>query len=829
MGNGQCTRAWQMIGATLLAGVIAGAATPAWAQTDTANEGGRMLMADALVNDARARAANDKVPAQVASKEAYVLLQKAHDLDPNSPTVLQLLSTAAVSVGDWDMAKTATKQLVGADPGNLVAQVSYLDFVARPKPVEEQIRIYQSALNRKELNAQVRSEMAVRVGTLLLQRGEADEAMANFTTALQLNDVNVGAWQQICKQLITKNAKPQERLSAIVNLLLANPYQPDALIAGARILEAANLPDPATDFLIAAVEQVKANGVQVPGDLMLEMAVQMAAANRKNEADAVVGELAKLENAPIDVALLAYSLKAPHMAVPGATDDGLLESARKRLAADVEADAKSATPNPASLENAIWVELFYAGKPADSTDAWIEKLKGSLGQGNDAYLRLVGWKLLRDGKFDEAKRILEPLAAKDSFAQFGMVRVYEATKKDQLAKDTLQDLWNSFPSGMLGFHVAAEARKLELPLKDTALTADLKAIANRYPTLWETAHRQPRDLVLLTPTLAKTRYNFGEPIMLNVTMTNTTDRPLSVGPMGAVSTSMAIEGTVRGIDRIDMGVFAIENSPRMYRLEHRAATQVPIRLDQRTLRDMLYGDPTRLFDFGLALVTAPRGSNRGAVAGLGGQHVAAGQFERNGFAMSNAHELASMIKDFSHMPVERQMLGAAVLQAMVYNIPEDRGPNGAPAPTTGPSASTSAPAPAAPVASGNADISLAQIRKDAIELLTTQLKQGNPLVQAWMIRYAPPKENLPADLVAGIENLKASPDPLVRLAWYSHFEMQGLSDRAKAAGIPDALRAMVEKESDPLVRQWAFLLSQEATTLVALQPTTTTAPAPKAP
>ncbi len=386
---------------------------------------------------------------------------------------------------------------------------------------------------------------------------------------------------------------------------------------------------------------------------------------------------------------------------------------RTTAQADITADPKS----DAALADAIWAELTVAPTPAPETTDRLAALKGLVGEGNPVYRRLLGWKLLCDGKLPEAQALLDPLSSKDPLAMLGMIRIWAAENKMGDVKSHLQELLNAQPTDFLALLVKLEADRNKIVLDAPPLAQAMRDAAAKYPQSLLLAHRNPRDLIALIPRLPKRRFSLGEPIILTVTASNQTDRPLAVGPTAPVSTQLAVGGRLRGIDSQDLGTFAFASEPSTYRIERRGTVTQTIRVDQGLLRDYLYSNPTHLFSVGLALVTAPHEVAGQFPPGLGGQRVVAGDFERDGLPITSAEQLLAMVRDMPHSPVDRQMLLGAMLESIVYNLPENGGATGtAPAPGT---------------------VSMGDMRKQIIESLLQQFKGGLPVVQAWLLRQAP--------------------------------------------------------------------------------------------
>lgn len=811
--------------------VLAGAGT---ARGDVPQDApAKALMSDLLVHEAQLRARETVLSPELRAKQSHILLTAAARLTPESAEVQRLLAEAAAAAGDTAAAREALKQVMRADKGNLVAQVTFLDLVAQGRPVEEQIKVYRAALEQQTLNPQVRSEMATRLARLLAERGETAESRKMARQAIALNDLNVGAWQLVAADLAAQRAPAGERMQALVGLLTASAYQPEALLAAGRLLAGANQHALAAEYLLAAAEQYAISGVR-PLDLLPELAMELASAGRTNEAKALLNDLLNVEGGAAEIPLTA-ALVAGGRGATGEGIDKFITELRKRL--DAEMAARKG--DPAAVASAVWADLLAAPVMSAETGKRLAELQESLGADSDLYKRLAGWSAYREGKLADAKALLTPLAEKDIWARIGLAQIALAQGEAAAGAAHLQEAWREHPTGAAALEVVTLARKANVTLPDTRLGAEVKAAAEKLPAGWLTAHRKPRDYVLITTDMPKRRYDVGEPISMRVRMVNTADRPLSVGPGGMVPTSLAVMGSLRGLDNRPLGLIAVDNPQRVYRLERREAAEYTMRLDAGMLRQIMYARPAQLLSVTTALLAAPRTAGANVALGLGGQQVIGPAFDREGMSVNNPAVLLQIAQKIDGMDKAQQMLLGQVLVAILPSISEMEAAADANATATAPvegAATTEAatqdaatqPAATAPAMlplstqAAEARESLRNLREAVLNAAVGRLRQGSPLVQAWLVSYAPGV--MPEEVTAALADLARSDDPLVRMMVYRRWSGMGMmEDRAAAEA---KLRAAAESEKDPLARQWATALAQQLAAPAATEPATAPATVP---
>ncbi len=180
----------RMAGGILLAGLLGGVVRTGLAAQDAAAS----LVGDRLVTLAMNRSRATALSPKAAAEEAEVFLQAARRVDPGNLHTLKLLVEAAGATGDLGVEREALREVIRLDPGDLVAEVKYIDFLASgAETIEERAKIFQGALNAVKLDPQIRSEMALRLANIAQERGDAAGAKALVQQALALNDVNMGA------------------------------------------------------------------------------------------------------------------------------------------------------------------------------------------------------------------------------------------------------------------------------------------------------------------------------------------------------------------------------------------------------------------------------------------------------------------------------------------------------------------------------------------------------------------------------------------------------------------------------------------------------------
>jgi tetratricopeptide (TPR) repeat protein len=684
------------------------------------------LLADQLADAARnaARAAPDHP--RLATAQSLAILQLAHATDPNNVEVLHLLADAAEGAGDHATLKAALKAVVALDPGDLVTQVRYVELLAgESETVEGQLAIYDNGAKQAGFDPQVRSALSVFAARLLTQRGQVPEALDRYKQAVTLNDVNTDALNGQVE--LGADAPPQDRLTLVARSLTANPYQPSVWLTGAHLLSTAKLHDAAATWLIVAITQIRRSGYAVSPDTFVNLALELSCAHREMDFNSLMSTALQDPNLPVPILLAAYTVHAHDGVVPGRADDPLLP----RIRALYAAGEKASPDNRKVLADAMMFDLVYAPDLASDLPARLDAFGKQFGASDLLYQRLKGFWLWRNKQLAAAQQQLEPLAARDPWATFGLAKIAVDANNPAGARELLTQLYEAYPTGLLALQVLNLGRNIQAHFPSNSLMNAMGAIVNALPPETLAADRAPRDVVLVTGQIVPTHADVGDPIMLQLTSVNSTAYPLAIGSAGAVHSAIGVSATVASLTQQPLGLYAVSDSPRVYRLDPHASVVQSVRLDQGPVLAAIESDPFEKHTFLATAVSGLRGGMGRFGIGLGGQQLDAGVFIVNGLDGS----AAALAKSIDSAKPSQQMIDALALYQPA---------------TVG---DGTQPAAAATVSEGDAAQAI-------VPLLSHPLAQ----VRAWCVLVAP-QADLPDALGAAVEGAARDKDPLVRLAY----------------------------------------------------------------
>jgi hypothetical protein len=553
----------------------------------------------------------------------------------------------------------------------------------------------------------------------------------------------------------------------LVALLVANPYQPDAWLQAAHECLAAGAHDRAAEFMVTAGEQMQLNGIPPAADYYLDLAMEQAISGQRATAYPLAAGLAQLPDAPLGALMLAELLSQdlPPLPAPPATgtapafDRGA--EIRKRLAEMAKDPA-----NAASLADAAGADLTVMAKTGPDTAAWIDAYANLVDPADTTLARLRGWQLFRQGTFDKAKAELEKIARTDLLAQVGLARVLIALGQTDAAQTILQKLWNDNPQGLLALQVsiAVGTSHGKITLVDAPAAKSFRATIGKLTPGLSGMHRQPRDAVLISTYLKKTSVAVGDPVMLQLRMTNASDRPLPVGSDGMAKTMVGIAAMTRGAGTTPLGICSLEDVQRTYRLEPRQMMETNLRIDQGKLADLLQQNPDVQYMVDVTAVTSPRliGTDQYS-AGVGGMVVAADEFLRGRLALENAADFQKLATELTATTGEKQLTRIDAAGAVYGRRADDvRGKLGA--------------------------------------VLQDLASSPDPLVKVSLLR-ALPALPLDSELGKALDGLAVDNDPMVRLAWAVR-QSRLLMANKETPGAKAGLEKLEASEKDPLIVEW---------------------------
>ena len=175
---------------------------------------------------------------------AASLLEVAQTYATNEPILLRYLVEAYRSAGDDEGVISATRRLAAADPGDEVAQLRLISWIiSRRQTAEQRIAAYSEWLDgsRAELlrdKPAIRSRLALDAALLHRELGDQPGFIQRLTQATSLDSSNKEAASLAAAAFSQSREDPIAELELAINVLLADPVDPNVHIKIAELLAA---------------------------------------------------------------------------------------------------------------------------------------------------------------------------------------------------------------------------------------------------------------------------------------------------------------------------------------------------------------------------------------------------------------------------------------------------------------------------------------------------------------------------------------------------------------------------------------------------------------
>lgn len=582
-------------------------------------------------------------------------LSAAARLNPDEPRFARELVQQYIYLHDVTGATNALAAYRRLVPTDQTAQVQQIDlYLGRMQQANEKIKYLEQILGREAVPAPVRSDAAVRCAQLLADRAEPAEALRLLTTALTLNPLNLSA-MRLRYSLTRSNATPLDTLQQILAMLRANPTDgglctsigqqladfgltEDALkwfgLANRFSLKSGVLPSPqyaisaASELIISNQPDAAANlmgqyttvyGADPDAWTIYLVALQMASDSKKDDATlkatldsarqktqiVLLNNLAIIRSAAGDLKATTQPVDSPSpttmpttMPVPDLSGDlALLRKAGPQVGSDYLS----------AISALAWYDLYFR-QDATSADPILDEM-GKLVTDRDVQLtRLRGWRELVMKDQAGASTKLSAVADRDPLAALGLVLIdldpQNSARHDQ-ALIAAKQLLQSHPSGPVGAILAGEFTKFGIKVEPTGKYIPIQQVIADFPVGLTRLGDQPGEFYSLRVEPVKTSVEYGEPILVRVTLNSSGIIDLPIGPECGLHSELLFNAIPLGHpDQTIMGA-AFDQVDQSRLLLTGQTITVVVRVDDDALYPFLYSHPQNQAEMDIAAITNP--------------------------------------------------------------------------------------------------------------------------------------------------------------------------------------------------------------------------------
>lgn len=640
---------------------------------------------------------------------AAALFDASIRLNPSEKRVIRGAVDLALRMGERDKAIDLLAVYRRLDPDDQLAQVQAIDlFVDRMQTADGRSEYLQKIVAANGVPAPVRSHAATIAAGVLRERGQTAAADEMLAEALKLNPQNPKALQTRYEDTL-KSGTPVDRVKALAALLNSNPAQPAVMSTLGEELMSAGAFDDAQQWYGRSISVSQQTG-NVPSSFDLlnyaaallqtgetKGASSAAAAVLKSEPTAAAAFQIKLLADKNDAEEYPKTLLAARQAVTSRlnlaaalidlpSDARLPEIAPDAPLIDVRAaavkikarDRKDLAPSfSAALADLIWLDVYFEGKPAPGEA--FEALETLIGAEHQVLTRLRGWNALVGNNAADAKVKLSAVAARDPLARLGEILL---TAKDtpDAAKTDLSTLAAQHPLGTTGALLRASAGMRKAPVAGRPDAAELHAAVTAVPAKWLEVLTNARNFYALKADPLRVAHAYGQPMLVEITVTNISDFPLTIGPGGIIGAGVTIDASIKGVVTQYVPAVATARLTGKLVLSRNESVSTIVRIDTGRFQDFMAATPQPSITVFVSALTNPLATNNSIVAGPGGYRAQATRVvERSAMPLASPEARKAFLERIASQPGDVRLRNYDMITTIVRNL---RSSKGEPAPDT---------------------------------------------------------------------------------------------------------------------------------------------------
>jgi hypothetical protein len=634
---------------------------------------GSIALAERFSIEAHQIFRKDPLPARVFD-QASNLYRAASRLEPSEPRFYRSLADVLMETNDVNGALQALADYRKLDRDDAredqTAQLQYIDLYLQSdavQSVDQRLAYLRFLLQKQGISDPVKSEVAWRAGQLLQQKGLNKEAMKMLDDARTLNPMNLKALK--IRYIMTQaTALPVDRVQQLLGIMQANPADPVVASRLAEQLAQLGLVEDALLWYAVADDLYNRSGVRADPAFALGAGSQLLLGKKADKAEA----LATRYNAAlpqdadgwfVSLSILKYQLNLfpsnstmqdqyndtihraaaaiynrlqdirklsgdetattrpidspDDVVLPDMSDDPI------RLRADRARDIIA--PYNATLSSLAWINLYYR-HDANAAAPLIDALSKLVSADDVTLQRLRAWSQYVSGDAKDALPKLQRLAKYDPLAQVGVILIELADPNTKNAAVVqAQKLLDDHPSGVIGAVLWAEFAHLGLAIDPSPGSGTVATLVNAVPQSFLQLIQDPKSFYAIDVAPIKPVFEFGEPVLVRLTVQNVSDVDLAIGDDCAIHPTVWFDARLAGMYNQDIPGAAVAQLDKRLVLAPGEMVSTLVRVDQDGLHPFFSVNPNIDLMVNLSAVVNPvqvRRSNQvqapSAQPGVGG-------------------------------------------------------------------------------------------------------------------------------------------------------------------------------------------------------------------
>ncbi len=528
-------------------------------------------------------------PGPADAQAAASILELASEFRPEDPILLRYLVEAYRAAGDEPSLIDATKRLYDADPGDEVAQLRLISWsISRRQTVEERLAAYAEWLDGRGAEflkdrPAVASRLALDAALLYRETGDDRAFLGRLAQAARLDSSNKEAAALAAAVFSQRSDDPVARLELAINLLLADPVDPNLHLSIAQQLAAFGVFDQSRRFYNNADRLYRLSGANADTPAMISALVALdwyavgprailqayetqirtrrAAAERRLEQLLELGQPTQNELQPEDVRLDIERERFRLYAAVAVGD----RIAAERSIADLDATTKPVLERLSDMLQATGdddqqqrvaivtqglqygvatiIARLIANVDTRGAQASIDVLVNAWGDalGGQSELLYALSRYRNGNSLEQSLLELEPLASQTAIGAYFYALALADAGRDEEALEHFQRAADAAPLVAIGVLAQAKAQELRGGPAPQPVDADgMRAAAEAIPQWIDAVTGGPRNYMRLAARVKEPITPATGETVLDIEVRNLLPTPLAVGGDRPIGSRMAI-------------------------------------------------------------------------------------------------------------------------------------------------------------------------------------------------------------------------------------------------------------------------------------------------
>jgi tetratricopeptide (TPR) repeat protein len=544
---------------------------------------------------------------------AGMMVDMAIQANPADADAWLMRKTLAQLAGDSEAAADALVKYCRLVPSDDAAgfQMILAGLASKPTAAAKTQALEQLLAQASDgaMTKALRSRVASYLASLYQNMGDSANFGKWLKVAADLDSSNTDAARMMYELAVARGGSNYAIGMMLVNMIKSSPMDdmPRQLLAD-LLANMGAYDEAQKQYVIASTLGIRSGGDQFLTNWMVSKAAigQSQAVLDMIDTMGFSAGQANTDAVPLDV----QTLKLVILTQYGRNDEAAQTFTQIRARLQKRVDMGDVQ---AALQLAWWNAAFGTTISSNFEQAVIAYAKAN--PDNALIQRILGWVHYRQGRYEQAADALHVLAETDPWAVYGLAKCTQNTN-NELYAGYLQKVIRMAATSPVAVLAVRDLQALNQQIvvsPDTQLVLDAvddlpvsiaMPIQAGNATTWTTLGVQ------VTPA----DYTYLDPIYAQVTLRNSSDYPLTVGPTSTVPSTMAIYFDLRRSGEPIKGVPPVRvDIGRTLCIQPRQTLTVPVRLDRSALGMVFASNPAAAFSFTATAVLDPRQTPQGGL------------------------------------------------------------------------------------------------------------------------------------------------------------------------------------------------------------------------